>query len=139
MNISQEHKNIIMDDFKFAIEQIAITKDVDVILYYFSSIYGAVRRVMNISCDPELVYLHQALVSVYSDFRNRYTATINNQEKPIRLIDEQIYKLLELTKELYALMMENKPIDNTLKQFFILGYTCTGNGYYLYQRKKITL
>ena len=99
-------------------------------LYFFSGIHGLINRIFNIEYDPELVWIHHVLVSVYSGFIQRLDAMAKGD--PVIILDDSYFdKLMMLCLELKENISKNENVNDTLKKFSILVYATTGNGYYL--------
>lgn len=110
-------------------------------LYLFSASYGILNRVMNIFCDPILVFMHQILQAAHQAFAQRLAtpkipATVANS-----LPDEMIKALFSYLTEL-RLAFEKKDENNireVLEKFANLTYATSGNGFYLYLREKLVI
>src|SRR4030042_4747408 len=66
MKLSPKMRSILVSEINFAIDKMLSTQNPMEKLYYFSAVYGAVNRVMNIEFDPELTFILQVTNSSYN-------------------------------------------------------------------------
>jgi len=133
MNISENSRNIIVEEINYVVKQMEQSSTGEEKLFYFSAIFSMIQRIFNLEYDSDLVYMHFILNGAYHSFFQRIQA-IKAGETLIPLEEEHFEKLIAITKELAKKMGENKSIDSTLKKLAILSYTTSGNGYYLLQK-----
>lgn len=139
MNITENNKKLILDEFEYVLESIAMAESMEEKLYLISALHGAVNRVMNIEFDSDLIFLHHALSTTHAAFSARYDAMKNKKAFPLHITKEIFDKLFLLISKLYDCLKNNSEIDEILKGLIVLAYTTTGNGYYLYQKGLIRL
>ena len=91
------------------------------------------NRLLNLSYDPDLLFLDYILNNTY--------ATINNFVEASRtgvysweLQADFFTRLDTYLKELQSGLGDNKDITNSLKKLVALAYSVTGNGNYLLQK-----
>lgn len=130
MKLSRDNKQKIIDEIKFALEQMKQNEDLDEKLYYFSAVYGVLPRIFNIEFNEDLLFIHFVINSTYNNIKGR----IKNPDKVIKIPDDLGEKLVHTTEELLTDLKEDKNLYNVLKRFTVLGYVTTGNGYYLYKK-----
>lgn len=99
-------------------------------LYYFSAIYGMMQRIFNLEFTADLVFIHFVINSAYNLINSR----LESPDKVIKIPENLFDKLIEATEELSNSIEKNVDLYEVLKKFILLGYTTTGNGYYLYQK-----
>lgn len=130
MNISKGSKKKIIEEIKFAIGQMKENPNPEIKLYYFSAVYGVMPRVFNFEFDKDLVFAHFILSSVYNNINQRLKST----DSVVMLPQNIFERLTELTEKLLNALEKNEDICEILKNFTMLGYVTTGNGYYLYKK-----
>lgn len=141
MNISQEYKNLIVEEFEDVSELLKGAKSPNDFLYLFSASYGILNRIMNIQCDPMLVCMHQVLQALHQAMQARLQAAGSNPLEPYPFPVEFLPKMREILDNLrLAFMKGSEPeIYSELSRASNLAYASTGNGYYLYIRKKLQI
>ena len=139
MGIKKAYRDKIIKEFKFIVTKMNSSPTGEEKLYYFSGTYGIVQRVFNLEYDEELVFLHFVLRQIYDAFNGRLNAIKKGGETVVPLTEEQFVKLSELIKKLAEKMTKKEDTIEILKKFVILGYTTTGNGYYMQQQGEIDL
>lgn len=133
MKISTKMKNEIIKEIDLVVDAMKKSEDPLKKLYFFSGIHGVINRVFNIEYDPELVWMHHVLSAVHTGFLQRMNAM--RQGDLVIVLDELYFeKLIALSINLKDKISENCNVDDTLKEFIILLYATTGNGYYLKQK-----
>lgn len=139
MKISQELKKTLVDELRLVAKKVADEIDVRKKIYFFSAAHAMVYRIFNINFDPELVLIHLALNSTHGIVQNLHTLIERGDEKVIQIPDDFFDKLASLTEELATAIDEDKNIYGVLQKMAIIGYSLSGNGYYLYQKGAIKL
>jgi len=108
-------------------------------LYYFSGIFGVIPRVFNFEYDPQLVFIHGVLEITYQQINNRLTL-YSQGDKTAKLADNILDKLYLYTSQMAERIEKNeKDVYDLLEKIMILGYSTTGNGYYLYEKGTIKI
>jgi len=82
--------------------------------------------------------VHGILQNTYAAFTQRLH-TVKAGDSVVPLLGIQIEKLIEFIMELSEKIRKNEDLNGTLKKLAILGYSTSGNGYYLLQRGILTL
>jgi hypothetical protein len=131
MNISEESRNMIVKEIDYIASKMQKAATPEEKLYYFSATYGLINRVVNFEYDDELIFLHFVLQQAYMALQQRLVALTKGGDSIIPLTEKHFDKLLKTTKELGKKIKQGEEITGTLKEFVILAYTTTGNGYYL--------
>jgi hypothetical protein len=139
MNLPEQYHKIILDEFKETLIHCNEVVSLEDKLYFFSASFGIVNRVMNLHCDPLLIFIHQILSSTHQGFIQRLslrsTPGIVSQGIPA------VEKLFSYFSELIS-AFENKDeieIRKVLEKFSNLWYATSGNGFYLFLTDKIKL
>ena len=78
--------------------------------------------------------MYLILQSVHNHFLNRLQTIRQQGDTAIELSDEQFQKLISLTDTLGKKIQKKQAIHETLNKFASLGYSTTGNGYFLMQK-----
>lgn len=134
MNLQEEHKKQIADEFKVVSALIREEKDILRKTFYFSGTQGVVQRILNLEFNSELVLMHTILQSVYNALNVRLQTIIGGQERVIQIPDVTLAKLADYLEELSNAIRQDKDIFQPLAKISQVGYVTTGNGYYLYQK-----
>ena len=134
MKLSDFIREKITDDFDFALSKMKATTDIDELLYFFSAFYGAINRAMNYEYDQDLVLAHLILKTTHETMHGRFKAISSGNSKNVPLLGEQFEALIKLSSEFRDKIADNKNFDAILKKVAVLGYSTTGNGYYLFSK-----
>ena len=132
MKLNNENIKLISDELIFVVKKMD-ESEVPLKLYYFSAVSGIFHRILNINYDPDLVFAHFVLRSTFDTFQQRLNA-LKQGDATVPLSEEQFIKLTKLTKELAKTIKKGENIEKILKEFVVLAYSTTGNGYYLMQK-----
>jgi hypothetical protein len=127
------YKKLIVDDFKDAIRLMEASKNPDEILYYFSATNAVLQRVFNFQFNARLVFVHSVLLAVYAGIKARIDA-IKGGENTILLTKEFFEQLIALTKELLSRIEKDEEPFDVLEKLNLLGFSITGNGFYLLRK-----
>lgn len=134
MQISDNLRKIIVDEFEYVVGQMRAEKDLSRKLYFFSATYGVIHRILNLEYDPTLNLLHMVLNGTYNAINSRVSALGQGIETGIGLPANLFEKLEETTETLgKAIEKDASPLD-ALERLAVLSYSTTGNGYYLFQK-----
>jgi hypothetical protein len=131
--LKAEHKKTITEDFSFAAKMMKESPTVDAKLFYFSSTFGTLSRIINTNFDLQLVLMHTVLTAVHSTILTRLAA-MKGGEQSISLKEELFDKLATQTDELAARIKNDTDAYDILEKINLLGFAATGNGYYLLQK-----
>jgi hypothetical protein len=141
MEIQETYYRLILNEFKDVERLCTEAQLMDDKLYFFSASYGIINRVMNIECDPLLVFTHQTLQSVHLAIQQRLSNSralpgIANGF-PVEMWNAAFLYFHELV---LAFEQKNDPrVREILQKFSNLSYATNGNGFYLYSRGKLVL
>ena len=139
MKISKKYRQMLTDEINYVVDNMTEVKTAEQKLYYFSGIFGILHRIYNIEFDEDLAFAHFILKSVHQEFSVRLQAIKRENDLTIPLLDWQFDKLVDFSKELGEKLKNDEEIISVLKQFVILRYSITGNGYYLLQKGAFTI
>lgn len=134
MAVSDENRKSIVNEIKFAVKKMEEKKEATEKLYYFSAVFGILHRIYNIDYDPDLVYAHFILRSTHDAFLHRLKAIEVGGETTVLISKKQLSKLSTLSKQFASKFGKKQEIDSVLKEFTILLYSTTGNGFYLMEK-----
>ncbi len=130
MNISNENKKIIVDEIKFVLKSMKESDKPIKIIYYFSAIYGMLQRIYNIEYNQDLVVAYVIMKMTHDSLRQN----ILNQDPIIQLDQKHFDNIYQLSEKFCEKIENGQNFDDVLKQFVILTYSISGNGYYLSQK-----
>ncbi len=136
MNLSSEMKTVFVNELKLVVENMRKSKTIPEKMYYFSASFGMAQRIFNIEYDPELNFIHNVIHASYG-FINNTLQTISKGQSIPTLPPELFPRIEESIDELIALIEADQPIYQTLQKISNLGFSASGNGYYLYQKGMI--
>ena len=141
MNISDEHRRIIVDEFRSVAARMRETSDEYRKLYWFSAIYGVLTRVFNLEFDATLVFIHVLLNGAYNTINARAAAISQGRDRAINIPEGLFDSLNEVLEELAGNIETDNEQDifRNLQKIANLTYVTTGNGYYLYQKGLLQL
>jgi hypothetical protein len=135
MEVPANYLQLITRSITLTIEMCAKATSPEEKLYYFSAVYGAINRVMNIHCDPVLVFSHHVLQTVHQSLNARLAASRNPNAQPHMSVPEEMIDALLLYLTEFSRALDSKTdsaIWAVLQKFSNLAYATTGNGFYLY-------
>jgi len=136
MNISKQYKEIIIEELNNVAIKMKESDDITEKMYFFSAAYGMVHRIFNLEFNPTLVLIHTILNTAYSTISGRIEAATRGQDRavkiPKRLFDGLQETIMDIADNI-SKDDENELFKN-LQKIANLGYSTTGNGYYLFQK-----
>ncbi len=141
MILSEEKKEIIINEFNEVYNLMKKTNDVAEKIFYYSATYAMVSRVFNIEFDPLLILMHSILQKTYNEINN-FASNISNKQNVFFTLPKNYFDILENTlKELIVSIDKNEDhlIYKTLEKLSVIGYITTGNGNYLYKKGLIEI
>jgi hypothetical protein len=142
MNLPKNFKEILLSDFETILKQMDESISIEEKLYFFSAVHGTLNRVMNICCDPLLVFSHQVMQGIHLSFTNRLNQRITPSNMsfmglPSAFMDALINNLKEFVAAFESDNDEN--IRLALQKMATLTYAATGNGFYLFTSGKLKI
>jgi len=141
MNIPDNYFNLILDEFNETKGLIKESKNIEDKLYFFSSSFGIINRVMNFHYEPILIFIHQALANVHANISKRMNAPHNPDVVSTSVPDimfDSLFSYFDLLVDAFKNKDENE-IRGILEKFAVLTYATSGNGFYLFLKGKLTL
>jgi hypothetical protein len=130
---SDEYKQVIIKELEFVLQKMNESDTVDNKIYYFSAIQGMLHRVMNLEYTDDLLFSFFVTNETHKSFQQRIIG-LKTGETVIKLTERQLARLIEITKDFLEAIRKGDNLDAVLKQYVILSYTTTGNGYYLMEK-----
>ena len=131
MEISAKNKKILVNEIRTVVEYMSGNNDARQKMFFFSAVFGVVNRIMNIECDPELVFVHQVTNAAYNIINTNLIMAIQGQTTPT--IPTPVFdKLQEVLEDLATYIEEGKKTYPVLQRISNLAYSTSGNGYYLF-------
>jgi len=139
MNISNNYKNLIVNEFRKVANGMKNAKDISKKLYWFSATYGMVYRIFNLEFDDTLVCIHVVLNATYNLINARANSIRQGIDAAIDLPQDLFENLQETIVELSDNIENNNEheIFKNLQKISKIAYVTTGNGYYLYLQGKL--
>lgn len=139
MNLGYDMHEALLTEMDFALAGMKETDQPAEKLYYLSAVFGAVQRTLNIQYDDELVYIHQVVLQAYQQILGRLNMMRQGQETPVILSPSLFVKVEGAVEELRRTIANHEAPDAPLKQLAVLGYSTTGNGFYLQIKGQLVL
>lgn len=128
-----EYKEMIIKELEFVLQQMSKPINISDKMYYFSAIQGVLHRVMNLEYTDELLFAQFIINEVLKAFLQRI-AVIKQGETVVKLTEQYFVRLTEITRQFLEAVRNNDNLDVILKQYVVLLYATTGNGYYLMEK-----
>jgi hypothetical protein len=130
---SDEYKEVIIKELEFVLQKMNQSNNVDDKIYYFSAIQGMLHRVMNLEYTDDLLFAHFITNEVHKSLLQRLMS-VKQGEAVVKLTEQHLVRLIEITKEFLEGVKNDDSLDSVLKQYVVLLYSTTGNGYYLMEK-----
>ena len=130
---SEKYKDIIVKELEFVINKINQSPTIEEKLYYFSAVQGILHRILNLEYTEELLLAFYVTNETLKMFQQRH-AGFKTGDIAIRLTEEQLLRLSEVTKEFLETIRNDGNVDEVLRKYVVLLYSTTGNGYYLMEK-----
>lgn len=141
MELAENNFQLLITELEEAEKLCNESEPVEDKLYFFSASFGIINRIMNFEYNPILIFMHQVLKEAHQAIANRLAAARNQGSLSNVLPDEFIEKLFLYYSELiHAIKIKNsQEIHKVLEKFSTLSYATTGNGFYLYLKRRLVL
>lgn len=139
MDLSDESKRVLADEFIIAANLMNDEKDALRKVFYFSGAQGAVGRILNVEYKPELALMHLVLNTTYMALDSRLKSIISGAEHVVEIPPNIFEVLSKCLSALRSAILEDKNIYEALAAISAVGYVTTGNGYYLYKKGLLEL
>ena len=130
---SEKYKKIIIKELEFVIKKMDEVSTIEAKLYYFSALQGILNRILNLEYTEELLLAFYVTNETLKMFQQRH-AGFKAGDIAIRLTEEQLLRLSEVTKEFLETIRNGGNIDEVLRKYVVLLFSTTGNGYYLLEK-----
>ena len=134
MELSDNSRTIIADEFKYVTKKIREEQDIAQKLYFFSGSYALIQRIFNLEYDSSLILVHDVLQSTYMAINGRLNSIISGEEKVIKLPEELFSSLAKAVDDLGDAILNKRDSSESLQKIATISFVTTGNGYYLYQK-----
>jgi hypothetical protein len=141
MNIPEQYHKMIIDELKDVEMLISNAHTIDDKLYYFTASFGIIYRVLNFHCDSLLIFAHQVLQLTHQTISQRLTLPGIPGNITNSMPNEFFNSLIDNLKDLRLSFEKNddNKIRESLEKMSVLSYAATGNGFYLFLRKKLVI
>jgi len=133
MNISDEYRSIIVDDFRFASKMMQSVTYAEQKLFHFSATYGTLSRVFNLQYDPQLVFAHFIFNNAHLSINARISA-IKGGDLVIEFPEDFFSKLAQTLNDFADKIEKKLDTFEVLQRVVEISFISTGNGYYLFQK-----
>lgn len=139
MQLPESLRKRLAKEFRFAANQMAGSPDLATSLYFFSVFFGELQRLLNLSWNPELALTHLVLKEVHQQINGRLNIPTAGADIPGELPDALDQLANELAELFNSKRIDEDVLMNLLARAAELGYSVTGNGYYLYLKGQIKI
>ena len=106
MNLSEEKKAIIVDEFNKVYGLMKSANNIGEKIFYYSATYAMVSRVFNIEFDPLLILMHSILQNTYNEINN-FASNISNKQNIFFTLPKNYFDILENTLKELIISIEN--------------------------------
>lgn len=134
MELSKKNYEIILNELKNVDEMCEEAKMLEDKLYFYSASFGIINRIMNLECEPILVFMHEVLQANHRAITSRHANPkrpgVVSDLLPNELIDLMFIYYKELIHEFEN--QDEEAIHKVLQKISNLTYATSGNGYFLY-------
>ncbi len=96
------------------------------------------HRVMNLEYTDDLLFSFFITNEAHKLFQQRII-TLKQGETVVKITERQIERLIEITKDFLEAVKKDDNLGTVLRQYVILSYSTTGNGYYLLEKGLLTI
>lgn len=133
MKLKAEHKKVILEEFEYAARMMREVQTFDEKLFFFSSTFGVLSRVLNFEFNSQLVFMHFVLNNAHTAILGRIQAA-RAGDTAIVLKEDFFEKLTDMVDDLKNRIKSGKDAHDILEKIAVLTFTTTGNGYYLFRK-----
>jgi transaldolase len=131
MKLSKGSRKYLMDELRVIIDGMGKAKTAEEKLYFFSAVFGATQRIVNIEYDPELTFIYQVVSTSYNTINSNLQIAKSGQG--VSTIPKDIFvKLQEAVEKLADAIDKSESTYPVLETISNLAYSTTGNGFYLH-------
>ncbi len=131
MKLSFDMHKALVNDLDVAVQGMRGSDSPADKLYFFSAVYGVAQRIANLEYQDELIFIHQVALLTYQQMIARLNSMRQAQESPVRFHPALFEQLESCIDDLQQCIDAEEPVDSVLKRMAILGYSTTGNGFFL--------
>jgi len=135
MKLSSGMREQLVQEIRFAVDGMRKSPKSADKMYYFSAVYAVIDRVYNFEYDPELVFIYQVLRQSFDSINAKMSLSAQRDIGlgtgiPTNLFD----RLCSCLDELATRIEKGKKTYAILQDISNIGYSTTGNGFYLYTK-----
>jgi hypothetical protein len=140
MELSPNMREALNKEIRFAVANIKKSPIPAEKIYYFSAIYAIIDRIYNFECDPELIFIHQVIRQAFDTINGKFAISVPRSPGLGLMVPENLFdKLCDSLSELADTIEKDQPTYTVLQDIANIGYSSTGNGFYLYQKGMLKL
>lgn len=133
MNLSENYRKKIIEEFQFIVKKMNESKNIGEALYYYTGTRALIQRIFNLEFDPHLLFIHFVLNNTYTSI----AAAVEQIKRRTTIIPMNIdffHKLSKLLNDLTQCIEKEELTYEVLEKISVLTYSITGNGHYLQQK-----
>ena len=135
MKLPDDVRKRLESDFVFASKQMSEAPNLQTSLYFFSALYGACSRALNMAWSDELTLLHSVLAHSHTQMMG-FVAGAAQGQPTVGVSDSLQKELAQVCGNLATMFAAGKTEESDLYPHLAriaeLAYSTTGNGRYLH-------
>jgi hypothetical protein len=108
-------------------------------MFFFSTVFAATNRALNMDFDKELLFVSVVSQSCYETILLRVEQMFRGHDNIVPLPQGFFEGLISSVEGLADAVERGKGFDEVLMNMALLSYVTTGNGSYLFERGKLQL
>lgn len=139
MQLSPTLRAYVASECREASDLMAKSDNAPETVFYFSAVWGALQRALNIEFSSELAHAAIVTQAVYNMVHARLEAARAGDALAGRLMDALLESLRTLTAALAGRIESEQEITDVLHAMSAVGYAATGNGFWIYQSGRLKL
>lgn len=138
MQLSPNMREVLVNEVRLVVDKMSSSQNILEKLYFFSAVFGAFNRVMNIEFNPELNFIHHVTAASHNLMHTSMGAIKNGLM--VNTFGENLFsKLEDSLRQLADNIEQDEPTYITLQEIVKLAYSTSGNGHYLVLKGKLSV
>jgi hypothetical protein len=140
MEVSTDHRRYLASEFRSAAAGMDESASNAVLAnYFYSAVYGAVARVLNMEYSPEIVLLHLVTQASHALINGTVEKLGAGLERSMIVPTGFFGELAAVVRELADAVESDRDYTAQLERMAQISYVLTGNGNYLFRSRGVGL
>lgn len=139
MALSNDYRIRLAKEFAFSHEKMSESPSPLAKLYWFTASFNMAQRIMNLEYDNELLFLFTVCQTAHGQLAGRLASLSRGADIGAGLPVDIFSKLEDIVLEMGKAISNSEDLTPLLKRIATIGYSATGNGYFLSERGDLTL